>query len=585
MIQILKIFFNPPMAIARLGGSDTPLESFTWTEDPSLFGAGRTVITPQISLEVQPDHSVRPYLPSFIRFRDNYKLRPVAPFFELWAEVRYTDDGSIKEIPLTYYLLKKIGGSLEGVTYHIMAANRKAERRTGDSSCGFTARIDVRATDHRRRPLFASSPRGPGTEPLVPDTSPILLGHFQAIKPVLALDPPDDAISDPLITPAVKEMGVDLGVLRVRFTPGRGEVYGPPEATTAPAPGLNRVHEIVPPENRILNPRSPWLTYDANYGRYNNPEPSDTYDGASIDNNRSWGVVDDACDAQIEAYLIIRGIRHRAVARVFVGPPDFAPDRRPFLSLADDLADRELEFTPGVNQGNEEVTIAEVADLFQRVFETISLTNLDQLRNYSIRENIANDNTAPAPPLPLTDSRTMTADDKPYADKVIDLVGENQTTAHTRLPYANAAQEVHEGLADVENLIDLMRTYKDRFRNMIRPPYARVHELTETPNNEPDPSRLRDARNRRDNAQDMRMPPYMRSDTASSLSLSRRQYNEIMQMLEYLSAEQSPGPPAVAELTAKAGPAALDEAAAPARANTPLRQHVQRVVARRRERE
>ena len=50
MVQILGIFFNPPMAIARLGSSATPLESYTCAEDPSVYGAGRTVIRPAVSL-------------------------------------------------------------------------------------------------------------------------------------------------------------------------------------------------------------------------------------------------------------------------------------------------------------------------------------------------------------------------------------------------------------------------------------------------------------------------------------------------------------------------------------------------------
>lgn len=604
MYQILGIFFNPPMAFARLGGSDTPLESFTWAEDPSIFGAGRTIITPQISLEVQPDGSVRPYLPSFIRFRDNYRLRPVAPFFELWAKVRLAADAPVREVPLTLYLLQKAGGTLEGVTYHVTAANRKAERRTGDPTCAFSARIDVRATDHRRRPLMASSPRSPGAEPLVSDDRPIPLGHFQALKPILALDAPDDAPPDPLVAPAVKEMGADLGTLRVRYTPARGEVYGPPTATTAPAPTTNRVHEIVPPENRILNPRSSWLEYDGSYARFNNPEPSDTYDGASLNEGRSWGVVDDTCDVVIEAFAVVRGARFRAVARAFAGPPDFAPDRRPFISLADDLADRELPFHPPVVKEDEEVTVSEVADLFQRVFETVSLTNLDQLRNFSIQENVSTDSTDPKPPLPLTDRRMMTAEDVPYADKVIDFIA--PTVAHARLPYADAAYEVHAGLADVENMVDLLRTFRQRVRMMIRPPYARLRELPEDPNPTCDPERLRDARNRRDNAQDMRMPPYMRSDTATALSLTRRQYDEIIKLLDYLAAQQtrpsSAEPAALAdEATAvvAASPASEKRATsdgekatadaastpAPGRVRTALRQHVERVVERHRERQ
>jgi hypothetical protein len=75
------------MAVARLGGGSVPLESFAWIEDPSLFGAGKTVIAPQVTLEVQRDGSILPYTPGIIRFREDERLRPVAPFFELWATI------------------------------------------------------------------------------------------------------------------------------------------------------------------------------------------------------------------------------------------------------------------------------------------------------------------------------------------------------------------------------------------------------------------------------------------------------------------------------------------------------------------
>ena len=114
MSVIEEIFFLPPMAVARLGGSDTPLGSFTWVEDPAQHGAGATVLQPTISLDVQPqDGSVRPFLRTTLQFRDGNLLRPVAPFFELWAKVRGKPDPE----PLTSTLLQASQGSLNGVTY------------------------------------------------------------------------------------------------------------------------------------------------------------------------------------------------------------------------------------------------------------------------------------------------------------------------------------------------------------------------------------------------------------------------------------------------------------------------------------
>ena len=82
MDTLLEIFFLPPMALARLGSSPTPVESFEWSEDKEFHGGNRTVIKPAVTLEVQEDGSLRPYLPDEIQFKDEQgRIRPVAPFF------------------------------------------------------------------------------------------------------------------------------------------------------------------------------------------------------------------------------------------------------------------------------------------------------------------------------------------------------------------------------------------------------------------------------------------------------------------------------------------------------------------------
>ncbi|MBR8839081.1 MAG: hypothetical protein DSM106950_35050 [Stigonema ocellatum SAG 48.90 = DSM 106950] len=550
--RLLKVFFYPPMAIARLGGSNSPLESFTWQEDPTLRGAAKTIIEPAISLEIQPDGSVRPYLPSIIHFKDENLFRPVAPFFELWALLQHPD-GSQEEVPLTSRILKQLDVPLDAVSYVVEAANLKAARRTGDFTCGFSTRIEVRASDYQRYSLLATSPHGPGLEPLVLPDQPIPLGHIQVIHPV-------DAV----------EMGVDLGVLRLRFTPAYGHVYGPPTATTGPAPTTGRIHEIVPQKNRILNPNSLWLKYDADYSRYNNPEPSDTYDGSDVNvpvkSEVSWGVVDDTCDGTITAFVVVGGERLTAMARFFSGPPDFAPDRRPFLSLADDLADR--DDLPLPKEDDELLTTREIADLFQRVFETLSLINLDANRARALNENAGNNIPPQIAELPpRTDDGSMTDKDKPYADKVPDLIA--KPVAHEHLPYSSVAESVHASLTEVEALIDFMRTFGSRVETLLRPPYGVLKQLSEQPSEKPNP-RYRDARILRDQAHDMRMPPYMRDSDATALSLTRRQYNQIMAFVERLQA-----PVTTESRTAEA------VISSPPPIATPVRQHVERVVARR----
>src|SRR5215813_377565 len=76
-MQIHEIFFLPPLAIARVGGSDKPLDAFYWDTDKSIHGANRTVIRPDVTLKVLPDGTLRPFKPNAIQFRDGNLLRPV----------------------------------------------------------------------------------------------------------------------------------------------------------------------------------------------------------------------------------------------------------------------------------------------------------------------------------------------------------------------------------------------------------------------------------------------------------------------------------------------------------------------------
>ena len=371
-MEITEVYFLPPLAIARLGGSDTPLDCFVWDTNKSIHGGNRTVIEPAVSLRVMADGSLRPFVPNAIQFRDGALLRPVAPFFELWATV--WDGHTHAEKPLTLALLKDFKADLRCVEYTITVANRKAQRRTGSAACAYIARVSASGGDHERKPLMAFSPHNAGEEPLVTRDNPIPLGYFQVIRPIKR-----------------KAMGVDLSALRVRFTPAKGQVYGPRTAIAGPASPLppgqaldpvtlgGRLHGIVPWDNRILNPHTKWSDYVMNGDKQEDPQPSDSYDGANVGNNRSWGVVDDSCDGIIEAQVVIKGFRKVATARVLSSCPDFAPDRRTLNSFADDLADRDLgpiQLDPRDDTQIAE-TQAEIADLFERAFETASLINLD----------------------------------------------------------------------------------------------------------------------------------------------------------------------------------------------------------------
>lgn len=574
MPRLVSVFFEPPLAFGRLGGSKRPLENYQWVDDPTVHGAGRTVIEPATTLQVLSDGSLAAYRPSVLEFFDDREFRPVAPFFELWATLEWSADdpesaahgpGTVSDLPLTATLLGRLGSSLDGVGYSIHLANRKAARRTGDDANAFEAQVRVAGNDFHRQTLYASTVPKPGQEPLVTSERPIPLGAFQVIRPVARLS-----------------MDVDLDVLRVRYTPARGQVYGPPSAVAAADGSTGRVFPIVPPENRVLNPKASWLQYDGSYARYENSEPSDTYDGADQDQGTSWGVVDDTCDGLIAASVVVQSVRFNAVARVSVGPPDFAPDRRPFLSLADDLTDRDEE-APTVRDilASQLDIEAAVGDLFERVFETASLVNLDVLRLRAINDNtsIIPDTAATAVKgLPLTDSGSMTSKDRPYSDEKVDALTPNASTDASApfsdpVPYSDVVPLAHERLAQLDELISFFTQMPDRAHRMLRPAYGSFADLKPAVSgtDAPDPD-FRDARIARDQAHDMRMPPYMRDELGTALSLTRRQYLEILRYIEALS---SPSVHASDAALASESPVTATRGSA-----SPLRRRVNLVLAR-----
>ena len=67
---IRSIFIDPPIAIARLGGSNTPQDAYLWVESPDPRSDGETTIAPTWSLTVLADGSVEPHKPDAVVLRD-----------------------------------------------------------------------------------------------------------------------------------------------------------------------------------------------------------------------------------------------------------------------------------------------------------------------------------------------------------------------------------------------------------------------------------------------------------------------------------------------------------------------------------
>lgn len=569
--RLLCLFFDPPMAIARVGRSKEPMPAYTWVVDENPHRGVQTMIEPAPTLVPVSEHANghHPWRltvehPDHIRFKDHKgRVKPVAPFFELWARVQFKM-GEVVAFPVTEHLLKTFGGSLHSLEFTVTAANRKAEARTGAASCAAIARKVFKADHYKPHHLDAISPHTEDQVPMVRPDAPLPLGKVVTFKPN------HDNWS----------CQTRLDQIRLRFTPGKGDAFGPPEAVQAVAsplqpgdfepamPEYGRIHKMTRPENRILSSDTPWLGYafDAD-NKPKWPTPMDSYDGARVGNARSWGLIDDTCDLLIEARLAARGHLHQAKARAFAGPPDFAPDKRPMYSITDELEDREL---PPAELDFDKTPV-EMLDLFRRIFETASLMNLDQRRAWALGGNAsilgAQDKDDPdwdGEMSPHVGPKSMRRADAPYADLTPDYTpGQGDTRVPVsgeddRLPYTMVVQQVHARMADSPVLRAYMARKPGRVRELVRPPFASIAELPRRPDMtkparvpvgkhadapipptliDGEPLRYRDPRNQKDQTYDMRMPPFMRHSMGVPLTITRRQYDLLMAWLDKLETD------------------------------------------------
>jgi hypothetical protein len=340
-MTILGLSILPPLAIGRLGSAAEPLENY----DLVVPGDGLDYrrIVPIETLYVDPASGAiaRSQTPKSIRFRDGDRIRPVAPFLEVFAHM---DDGSIR--PLTCDLLRDNGLDETMVQWTVEVGNIKAFRRTGDPGDKALARVTF--SDHDVHVLEATA--GHFIKGKV-----LPLGHVRYIRPNAAF--PE---------------------IRLRFTPAAGLVYGASEKRIE----INAFNEKVSvpdpiiAERIIYDPNSPgqkWLGWvdtgdpdttnpGAIYAGYNDPQNGQT----------SWGYLDDECDGIVTVSLALPGGQSlSAFARIGAGPPDFAPDGLPVRTVHDEL----LQALLGRDVSPTDVTPGEAEDIVRRAAETVRLMN------------------------------------------------------------------------------------------------------------------------------------------------------------------------------------------------------------------
>ena len=380
----------------------------------------------------------------------------------LWGIWNGAPDGA----PITDKVLAEWGLTRRHLRWTIEVANLKPFFITQDPDAQIVARVELAGTDTTPRPLLGAAPESART-PLVPRDKRIELGIVQLTKP-----------------------NDELPEVRLRFTPGKGRFYGPPDLKQRwPAVDL-------PEDQLFLNPESRWCGW----------KPKDDPRGwppgqyAGDDKKGSYGLVDDVCDGIIRCTLTdTEGGRSVARARVVVAPPDYAPDRRHVISLADGLVDRVRRaevFAPEYTTDVEALS-REIQDLMERVFETMGLMNLD----------VFNDR------IDQVESQLVALDvGVPYAP------GRNRPfhtlppTEHDRLPLTALGRIHHRRYATYEILADFVRKHPDAFLRAIRSPFA------------PEPTF------------DRRMPALMKDAGDTPLTLTPRQYELLRRWVEMLRA-------------------------------------------------
>src|SRR5688572_6792282 len=150
--DIYEVRILPPLAIGRFGSSPDPMDNYE-AEITDAVGFRRLVPAPTLIVNAQTGAIDSETTPAQVKFRDDSKrIRPVAPFLEVWA--RFTKDGDLE--PLTVKHLADLGLSPSQVQWRVTAANLKAFRRTGKNEDRVQADTGV-FNDHQEHDLIGTA--------------------------------------------------------------------------------------------------------------------------------------------------------------------------------------------------------------------------------------------------------------------------------------------------------------------------------------------------------------------------------------------------------------------------------------------
>ncbi|APG15060.1 hypothetical protein AB7008_08475 [Bradyrhizobium sp. 521_C7_N1_3] len=345
-MTIHELRILPPLAVARLGASSTPLAAYRLEVDAeAALGYRRIVPDETFELHVETGEIKRAYVPERIKFRDGDDVRPVAPFLEVFA--RTADD--VLE-PLTVELLAAYGLTPANLSWIVHLGCRKIERRTFDPNDRIEAIVKV--DDHARHPVLATCAN-------FRDNKTLPLGWVQYVRP-----------------------NEEFPEIRFRFTPAAGRVYGAsPSGKPYDPKGPEPVHtdSNVPPERILYDPaKGGWLGYkESGTASYLLTNPAAIFTSVA---DGSAGYFDDECDGVISVSLQVGGKKLSAFARIGAGPPTFAPDTIPIRTVADELEQAAFGVTH-----DDPATLAEAEEILRRAVETVRLFNTAALNANTIQ--------------------------------------------------------------------------------------------------------------------------------------------------------------------------------------------------------
>jgi hypothetical protein len=414
--MITEIRILPPLAFARVGSATEPQGNYELECDESSLGFRS--IRPTVSLLIAEDGTLNRAAPGGVEhlFRDGPRIRPVAPFFELFAVV---DEQKDLLQPLTIQMLEQEGLE-KAITWKVEVENRKVTRRTGN----FNDR--VRASTpwfncHTKQRLTGSCENCVGT---------IEFGHVQFVAPTKQI--------------TIEEHGVNGSQIRLRFTPATGTIYGPlsnDEGVPSSQPVSDGSYL-----RRIYKKEGEWTGFgDESTGRplvgsfwsvdpgvtlaedmdtllsgRNRKRPGEKHPSGE----RSWphetlppslyanvagippwlngnvavsrGYLDDICDGFI--YVSLNRPRQPpllATARVCVGPPSFVPDCRFVRTIADDLD--QVVNGPKADDLSASEARRRAMEIVRRGYEAVSYMNLAVMNGNPINRRPASEfDTMPA---------------------------------------------------------------------------------------------------------------------------------------------------------------------------------------------